>query len=71
MTDEELVPLFAFDTDGTSKHALQTVMGRRNFVTGEFDESTGNLVFSIQVEKTQGSGTTVPYVFTAPPPRWE
>ncbi len=70
-TDETLVPLFAFDTDGLSKHSLTTVMGRRNYCAGSFDESTGDLVFSVQVEKTQGSGTTVPYVFTAPPPQWD
>jgi hypothetical protein len=70
-TDETLVPLFAFDTDGIPNKTIQTVQGRRNFCTGSYDESTGDLVFSIQVEKSQGSGTTVPYVFTAPPPQWD
>lgn len=68
-TDEELVKLFAHDTDGTP-HKLQTVMGRRNYCVMSLDESTGNLDFSIQVETKQGAGTTVSYPFPAPPPRW-
>jgi hypothetical protein len=56
-TEEELIPLFHEDTDG-SKPKSHTVMGRRNYAMADFDEQTDEIVFKVCVEKSQGSGTT-------------
>ncbi|GAA5978118.1 hypothetical protein JCM10908_004235 [Rhodotorula pacifica] len=68
-TNEELIPLFTEDTDG-SKPKSTTVMGRRNYCMGDYDNATGEVQFTICVEKSQGSGTTKEYPLRAPPPRW-
>ncbi|BGP53880.1 hypothetical protein JCM8202v2_001452 [Rhodotorula sphaerocarpa] len=68
-TDEELIPLFKEDTDG-SKPKSNTVMGRRNYCMADYDNATGEVQFTICVEKSQGSGTTKEYPLRAPPPRW-
>lgn len=44
-------------TDG-SKPKSTTVMGRRNYCMGDYDPATGEVQFTVCVEKSQGSGTT-------------
>ncbi|GAA5845717.1 hypothetical protein JCM9279_006083 [Rhodotorula babjevae] len=68
-TEEELIPVFTEDTDG-SKPKSNTVMGRRNYAMADYDTATGEIQFAICVEKSQGSGTTKEYYLRAPPPRW-
>ncbi|GAA5996184.1 uncharacterized protein JCM10292_007447 [Rhodotorula paludigena] len=68
-TDEELIPLFEEDTDG-SKPKSNTVMGRRNYCMADYDTASDDLQFTLCVEKSQGSGTTKEYAIRAPPPRW-
>ncbi|GAA6058242.1 hypothetical protein JCM3770_007430 [Rhodotorula araucariae] len=68
-TEEELIPVFTEDTDG-SKPKSTTVMGRRNYAMADYDTATGEVQFAICVEKSQGSGTTKEYYIRAPPPRW-
>ncbi|BGP37930.1 hypothetical protein JCM10450v2_001867 [Rhodotorula kratochvilovae] len=68
-TEEELIPVFTEDTDG-SKPKSTTVMGRRNYAMADYDTATGEVQFAICVEKSQGSGTTKEYYLRAPPPRW-
>lgn len=48
-------------TDG-SKPKSTTVMGRRNYCMGDYDPATGEVQFTVCVEKSQGSGTTKEYV---------
>ncbi|CEQ39964.1 SPOSA6832_01552, partial [Sporobolomyces salmonicolor] len=68
-TEEELIPLFTEDTDG-SKPKSTTVMGRRNYCMANYNEATDELEFTLCIEKRQGSGTTKGYSLAAPPPRW-
>ncbi|GAA6037112.1 hypothetical protein JCM8097_008741 [Rhodosporidiobolus ruineniae] len=68
-TEEELIPLFQQDTDG-SEPKSQTIMARRNYTITEYDEATDELDFRIQVEVSKGSGTTKEYSIRAPAPRW-
>ncbi|GAA5848571.1 hypothetical protein JCM8547_004555 [Rhodosporidiobolus lusitaniae] len=68
-TEEELIPLFEEDTDG-SKPKSHTVMGRRNYALADYDEATDEVVYKVCVEKSQGSGTTREYPVRAPAPRW-
>ncbi|KAF8325996.1 uncharacterized protein EI90DRAFT_3231088 [Cantharellus anzutake] len=68
-TDEVMVPLFKQDTDGTPLKA-NLVMGRRNWCQVDWDESSGDLIFDIRVEKEKGYGTSVSYPIHAPAPRW-
>ncbi|GAA5830312.1 hypothetical protein JCM11251_001303 [Rhodosporidiobolus azoricus] len=68
-TEEELLPIFDEDTDG-SKPKSHTVMGRRNYAMADFDYATDDVVYRVCVEKTQGSGTTREYPVRAPAPRW-
>lgn len=37
-------------------------MGRRNYCMGDYDPATGEVQFTVCVEKSQGSGTTKEYV---------
>ncbi|GAA5904867.1 uncharacterized protein JCM6883_004893 [Sporobolomyces salmoneus] len=67
-TEEELIPLFDKDTDG-SKPSSNTVMGRRNYCMADFS-AQDEIVFTLCIEKSQGSGTTAEYSLAAPPPRW-
>jgi hypothetical protein len=55
MTDPETRP--RAQTDG-SKPKSTTVMGRRNYCMGDYDPATGEVQFTVCVEKSQGSGTT-------------
>ncbi|KAI0274398.1 hypothetical protein BGY98DRAFT_993844 [Russula aff. rugulosa BPL654] len=68
-TDEEMVPLFDRDTDG-SKPKSHYIMGRRNWCSITLTQPSGDLLFDIRVEKETGYGETVGYSVTAPPPRW-
>ncbi|GAA5928562.1 hypothetical protein JCM10213_002503 [Rhodosporidiobolus nylandii] len=68
-TEEELIPLFTEDTDG-SKPKSTTVMGRRNYAISDYNETTDEIEFKVCVEKSQGSGTTKEYPINAPAPRW-
>ncbi|GAA6037108.1 hypothetical protein JCM8097_008739 [Rhodosporidiobolus ruineniae] len=68
-TEEELIPLFQQDTDG-SEPKSQTIMARRNYTITEYDKATDELDFRIQVEVSKGSGTTKEYSIRAPAPRW-
>jgi len=68
-TDEEMVPLFDKDTDG-SKPKSRYVMGRRNWCRITLKQPSGDMLFDIRVEKQKGHGETVGYSILAPPPRW-
>ncbi|KAF8497167.1 hypothetical protein F5888DRAFT_331073 [Russula emetica] len=57
-TDEEMVPLFDRDTDG-SKPKSQYIMGRRNWCSITLKQPSGDLSFDIRVEKKTGYGETV------------
>lgn len=68
-TDESMIPVFKCDTDGVpAKTPL--VMGRRNWTSVSVDETTGDLVYDIRVEKVKGRGQTVGYLVRSPAPRW-
>lgn len=67
-TEEELIPLFDKDTDG-SKPKSTCVMGRRNYCMSDYSNAD-EIVFTLCIEKSQGSGTTASYSLAAPPPRW-
>jgi len=69
-TDETMVPLFEKDTNGTASKS-KFIMGRRNWCKIDWEPTTGDLVFSIQVEKEKGIGETVAYAVRAPPPQWQ
>ncbi|KAF8580672.1 hypothetical protein K439DRAFT_1648118 [Ramaria rubella] len=69
-TDETMVPLFGKDTNGSSAKS-KYIMGRRNWCSAQWDNATGELEFSIQVEIEKGRGVTVAYPVRAPPPRWD
>jgi len=69
-TDETMVPLFEKDPSGNplkSRH----IMGRRNWCSTTWDETTGEVEFDIRVERAKGIGETVGYPIRAPPPRWD
>ncbi|TRM61810.1 hypothetical protein BD626DRAFT_500604 [Schizophyllum amplum] len=68
-TDETMVPVFEREPDGSSR-GQRFIMGRRNYCQVDWDRSSGDIVFSIQVEKEKGAGQTVSYIVRAPPPRW-
>ncbi|KIY65027.1 hypothetical protein CYLTODRAFT_76394 [Cylindrobasidium torrendii FP15055 ss-10] len=68
--DETMVPLFAKDTDGSSRKA-KFIMGRRNWCSADWDETTGDLVYEIRVEKEKGLGETVGYSVRSPAPQWD
>ncbi|KAF8321571.1 hypothetical protein DL93DRAFT_2163184 [Clavulina sp. PMI_390] len=68
-TDECMIDLFPKNPDGTS-NKLNNIMGKRNYTSVQINESTGDLVFDIRVEKEKGIGATVGYTIAAPPPRW-
>lgn len=68
-TDECMMPLFAKDTDGSSRRQ-KYVMGRRNWCAINWDRSNGNLSFSLQVEREKGNGATLAYPTLTPPPGW-
>jgi len=57
-TDENMVPLFEKDTDG-SKMSKPYTMPRRNYASVQYLEDTGELRFDIRIEKSQGAGETV------------
>lgn len=56
-------------TDG-SANKNKTVIGRRNYVAVELNPQTGELVWDMRIEASQGSGTTKSYKISAPPPMW-
>lgn len=68
-TDEEMLPLFDKDTDG-SKPKSHYIMGRRNWCSISMKQPSGDLLFDIRVEKEKGKGETLGYTVLAPPPRW-
>ncbi|KAI0274421.1 hypothetical protein BGY98DRAFT_1090604 [Russula aff. rugulosa BPL654] len=68
-TDEEMIPLFDKDTDG-SKPKSHYIMGRRNWCSISLKQPSCDLLFDIRVEKEKGRGETVGYSILAPPPRW-
>ncbi|KAG7452679.1 uncharacterized protein BT62DRAFT_880537 [Guyanagaster necrorhizus] len=68
-TDETMLPLFSKDTDG-SYRKLRYIMGRRNWCSVDWEQSSGDLMFDIRVEKEKGLGITVGYSIRTPPPRW-
>jgi len=68
-TDEIMVPMFDKEPNGSNAKS-KYVMGRRNWCSVYYDDSTGSLVFDIRVEQEKGHGTTVGYSIPAPPPRW-
>ncbi|KIJ37701.1 hypothetical protein M422DRAFT_60910 [Sphaerobolus stellatus SS14] len=69
-TDETMAPLFERDTNGSASKS-KFIMGRRNWCKVDWDATTGELVFTIQVEKEKGIGETVAYPISAPPPQWQ
>ncbi|KAF8522090.1 hypothetical protein BU17DRAFT_45307 [Hysterangium stoloniferum] len=68
-TDETMVPLFERDPNGTGSKS-KYIMGRRNWCQVEWNGTTGELEFKIQVEREKGIGETSGYLISAPPPRW-
>jgi len=68
-TDETMIPLFQKDPDGTPSKS-RYIMGRRNWCQVDWNETTGELEFRIQVEREKGVGETFGYLISAPPPRW-
>jgi len=68
-TDETMIPLFEKDPNGSASKS-KYIMGRRNWCQVDWDPKTGDLVFSIQVEREKGMGQTVGYDIRTPPPRW-
>jgi len=68
-TDEEMIPIFDKDTDG-SKPKSQYIMGRRNWCSITLKLPSRDLLFDIRVEKEKGRGETVGYQVLAPPPTW-
>jgi len=52
------IPLFQKDTDG-SPRKLKYIMGRRNWCSIRWDDTTGELLFDLRVEKQKGCGRTV------------
>jgi hypothetical protein len=68
-TDEVMVPLFATDTDGSSRKQ-KYIMGRRNWCIIETDPNTGELLFDVRVEKAKGEGNSVGYKVRSPRPEW-
>ncbi|KAG7092398.1 hypothetical protein E1B28_008755 [Marasmius oreades] len=69
-TDETMLPVFTNDTDGSPRRQ-KYIMGKRNWCSTVFDESTGDLVFDIRVEKEKGIGQSTGYPVRCPPPRWK
>ncbi|EEB86573.1 hypothetical protein MPER_16425 [Moniliophthora perniciosa FA553] len=68
-TDEVMLPVFATETDDSPrKHKY--IMGKRNWCMTSWDESTGDLIFDIRVEKEKGCGRSKGYAVRSPPPRW-
>ncbi|KAI0290515.1 hypothetical protein BC826DRAFT_1092547 [Russula brevipes] len=59
-TDEEMIPIFDKDTDG-SKPKSQYIMGRRNWCSITLKLPSRDLLFDIRVEKEKGRGETVGY----------
>jgi hypothetical protein len=68
-TDETMLPIFKYDTDGKTQQKRPYTLARRNYTSVNFDTEKG-LVFDIRVEKYQGAGETASYPVAAPPPRW-
>ncbi|KAF9050660.1 hypothetical protein BDZ89DRAFT_1057108 [Hymenopellis radicata] len=68
-TDETMIPLFAQDTDGSSRKSKH-IMGRRNWCSIGWDDMTGDLVYDLRVEKEKGMGESVGYTVRSPAPRW-
>ncbi|KAJ3562891.1 hypothetical protein NP233_g9293 [Leucocoprinus birnbaumii] len=68
-TDEIMMPLFAKDTDGSSRRQ-KYVMGRRNWCSVNWDRNTGNMNYSLQIERQKGNGVTMAYPTFTPPPGW-
>jgi hypothetical protein len=54
------IPLFQKDTNGSARKQ-KYIMGRRNWCSVKWDESTGDVIFDIRVEKDKGLGRTVGY----------
>ncbi|KAG9318865.1 adenylate cyclase associated N terminal-domain-containing protein [Chiua virens] len=69
-TDEVMMPLFTHEPDGTPRVKNKYIMGRRNWCATWWDQSSGELVFDIRVEKGKGLGESVGYLVRTPPPQW-
>lgn len=70
-TDEAMLPIFTHEPNGAPRAKNKYIMGRRNWCAMHWDNTTGDLVFDLRVEKEKGVGTSVGYMVRAPPPRWE
>ncbi|KAF9264742.1 hypothetical protein L218DRAFT_862250 [Marasmius fiardii PR-910] len=69
-TDETMLPIFSTEGDGSSRKQ-KYIMGKRNWCSSWLDESTGELIFDIRVEKDKGVGkSTGCERYRCPPPRW-
>uniref|UniRef100_A0A0W0F8X0 PhoD-like phosphatase domain-containing protein n=1 Tax=Moniliophthora roreri TaxID=221103 RepID=A0A0W0F8X0_MONRR len=68
-TDEVMLPIFTMETDD-SPRKQKYIMGKRNWCMTSWDESTGDLIFDIRVEKEKGCGHSKGYAVRSPPPRW-
>ncbi|KAL1947332.1 hypothetical protein VTO73DRAFT_14293 [Trametes versicolor] len=68
-TDETMLPIFEKDTDG-SQPKSKYIMGRRNWCSVKFDNSSGDLIWDIRIEIRKGYGQTTGYTVRSPPPRW-
>ncbi|ESK96912.1 plasma membrane protein [Moniliophthora roreri MCA 2997] len=60
-TDEVMLPIFTMETDD-SPRKQKYIMGKRNWCMTSWDESTGDLIFDIRVEKEKGCGHSKGYV---------
>ncbi|KAH8833526.1 hypothetical protein DL96DRAFT_1456583 [Flagelloscypha sp. PMI_526] len=66
-TDEAMLPVFDKETNGNPRKQ-KYIMGARNWCGVRHEN--GSMVYTIQVEKDKGVGTTVPYSVSVPPPGW-
>ncbi|WFD42874.1 hypothetical protein MPSI1_001524 [Malassezia psittaci] len=69
-TREKMLPLFEYDLEDKKQHN-KYIMGARNWCAAYMDESTGELVFDLHVERSRGSGESKVYAMRAPPPRYK
>ncbi|KAJ8700313.1 hypothetical protein PTI98_003354 [Pleurotus ostreatus] len=69
-TDESMIPLFDVEPHDGSKRSQKFIMGKRNWCGVRWDGQTGDLVFTLFIEKEKGGGQTKGYTVRSPPPRW-
>lgn len=53
------MPIFTHEPNGAPRAKNKYIMGRRNWCAMHWDNTTGDLVFDLRVEKEKGVGTSV------------